>query len=249
MFEILAAFGVAAFGLVSLAVGARLLWLARRTRALPELAIGTGFVVGVLLGFVPETLLYSTDLVSESWVKPLTALAEISIRICAVAIMIFTWRVFVPHAFHAVAIVCGVVAVMIVSFCVAPHGLHHATSDAERVWVHWSFVARTVALLWGTFEATRYWMASRKRAAIGLVDPVVSNRFLLWGIAMGAASFLMGSMLIAPVFGLTASDIRWLLAESAFGSLAAGAIWLTFFPPKAYRSWLVSRAASHTAPA
>ncbi len=238
MLDVLSAIGVAAFGLVSLAVGARLLLLAARTHAIPELAIGTGFVVGVLLGFVPETLLYSTDLVPEPWVRPLTRLAEISIRVCAVAILVFTWRVFAPDALYARVVVAGLALVMIATHVMAPYGAHHAETVAERVWVQWSFVARTAALLWGTFEAMRYWAASRRRVAIGLTDPVISNRFLLWGVAMGAASFIMGSMLLAPVFGLAASDIRWLLVESAFGSLAAFAIWLTFFPPKAYLAWL-----------
>lgn len=238
MLDVLSAVGVVAFGVVSLVVGTRLLLLGARTRALPELAIGTGFVVGVLLGFVPETLLYSTDLVPAAWTLPLTRLAELSIRLCAFAILVFTWRVFVPDAMYGGLIVTTLAGVMLFSHVLAPHGIQLAESELERAWLRWSFAARTAALLWGTFEALRYWVASRKRAAIGLADPVVSNRFLLWGIAMGAASFLMGSVLLAPLLGLEASDIRWLLAESSFGSLAAGAIWLTFFPPRAYRAWL-----------
>lgn len=249
MLDVLSAIGVVAFGLVSLVTGLRLLVLARRTRALPELTIGIGFVVGVLLGFVPETLLYSTQVVPDAWTGPLTHVAELSIRVCALAILVFTWRVFVPYAVHGVVVVIALATVMAVSFWMAPGGLQHAETASERAWVQAWFVARTAALLWGTFEAGRYWLSSRRRAAIGLADPVVSNRFLLWGVAMGAASFLMGSMLLAPAFGLEASDIRWLLAESSFGSLAAGAIWLTFFPPRAYRAWLEARARAACAPA
>ncbi len=241
MLDVLSAIGVAAFGVVSLTVGARLLLLAARTHALPELAIGIGFVVGVLLGFVPETLLYSTDLVPAAWQLPLTRLAEVSIRVCAAAIVVFTWRVFAPDAPYARAVVAILLGCMIASHVMAPYGDLHAETEAARRWVKLNFVARTAALLWGTIEAMRYWAASRRRAAIGLADPVVSNRFLLWSVAMGAASFLMGSVLLAPVFGLEASDIRWLLAESGFGSLAAGAIWLTFFPPKFYLDWLGER--------
>jgi len=236
----LAAVGVVAFGGVSLVVGVRLLALAARTRELPELAIGTGFVVGVLLGFVPESLVYSSDLVAEAWVLPLVRMAEISIRVCAFAILVFTWRVFRPEARHAVVLVGGIGALLVVSHWAAPYGARFADDPGQVAWSKAAFAARTAPLLWGMAESLRYWRASRRRMALGLADPMLTNRFLLWGIAMGAAGFLMGSVLIAPLFGLSAAERIWLLLESGFGCVAAAAIWLTFFPPAAYRRWLTA---------
>ena len=40
-----------------------------------------------------------------------------------------------------------------------------------------------LAFAWGGFEALRYFFLLRRRQALGLADPVVTNRFLLWAIA------------------------------------------------------------------
>ncbi|MGH0036347.1 MAG: hypothetical protein ACQGVK_15075 [Myxococcota bacterium] len=236
--DILGMVGVVAFGLASVIVGVRLLVLGAHTRKVPELTIGIGFVVGVVFGFIPESLVYSTDLVAESWVLPTIRMAEFSIRVCAVAILVFTWRVFRPDARYAVAIVVLLGGAMLASFLIAPNGKHRSVGEVQLAWVTVSFYARTLALVWGTIESLRYWTLCRRRLALGLIDPSVSNRFLVWSVGLGASSFLMGSVLLAPLFGFAATDRSWLLLESALGGVAAGAIWLTFFQPAFYRRWV-----------
>lgn len=243
MVEFVSMLGVAAFGLVGLAVGVRLLAMWSRTRALPELAIGIGFFVGVLFGFIPETLVYSTDLLPAPWVKPTVVLAEISIRVCVLSLLVFTWRVFRPDALYARVLVTGLAGALVLSLVMAPFGVKFSPDDAQTTWAISSFWARTLVLVWGTVESLAYWRKARRRVALGLSEPLVANRFLLWGIAMGAAAFIMGSIMIAPLFGMDAAGRSWLLVESFFGSAAAAAIWLTFFPPRSYAAWIVSRTA------
>ena len=45
---------------------------------------------------------------------------------------------------------------------------------------------RIAAYAWAVAEATREYIAARRRCAIGLTDPIVANRMLLWSIGLGA---------------------------------------------------------------
>ena len=76
----------------------------------------------------------------------------------------------------------------------------------------------------------------RKRLALGLTDAVTTHRFLLWGIAAGAAGLGTAVGLAAvALHGLEATLYPWVLASSsAHGTLAAVAMGLAFFPPRAY---------------
>ena len=81
---------------------------------------------------------------------------------------------------------------------------------------------------------------------MGLGDPVVANRFLLWGIGAGAAG--LGSAigtLVQLVTGVVSTQVPWVLASSsAHGFVAAVAMWLAFMPPAAYTRWVGARASA-----
>ena len=100
---------------------------------------------------------------------------------------------------------------------------------------------------WGSFESLRYWTRMKRRARLGLADPVVTNRFFLWGLAAGAAG--AGSALgvgVSLVTGLSHMEIPWVIASSsAHGFVAAVAISLAFVPPPAYLRWVTGPEAEH----
>ena len=77
----------------------------------------------------------------------------------------------------------------------------------------------------------------RRRLALGLADPITTHRFALWGIAAGSAG-------TGTVVGLSAVALQGfemvmapsiLASSSAFGTVSALAMWIAFFPPRAYR--------------
>ena len=118
--------------------------------------------------------------------------------------------------------------------------------------VHWSLllVGTFVAgLFWTACESLTYYGKMRKRRMLGLVDPVVCNRFFLWGVGgLGAflgiatlsASLLLGWRLVThplPMFGLFAS-----------GFSLAVTWWLAFLPPLAYLEHLRARAGGSSCP-
>lgn len=242
MLEAIGAVGVVAYAVVSLGVGVRLLALWRRTRQLPELAIGAGFFVGVLFGYVPENLALSTELVAgpaRAWVL---GVAQVAIRIAALAILVFTWRVFRPREAWAAGLVALVGLVLVGSWIVFPSSEALAHTPSERAASLSFSLSRSLCLVWGAAESALYWRAGVRRLRLGIADALVTDRFRLWSVALLASALIMASTLIARLVGVDATAAGWLLGESVVGLVAAAATWLTFFPTPAHRRRVQARA-------
>jgi len=235
--------GFAAFFVVALAVGSRLLLLARRTRRLPELCIGAG-----VLGIGPVG--FGFYVIAEELAPPSPALhgALVGVGMLAIGLgvfckFVFNWRVYHPARRRVRALVAGAAATLALTWAYSA-----ATGFAGYNDVGWSYLARIAlqigALLWGSAEALRYWSRMRRRVRLGMGDPVVCNRFLLWGIGAGAAGVgsLVGT-LAQIATGVPANEVPWVLASSSLhGLVAAAAMWLAFLPPAAYTRLVERRA-------
>jgi hypothetical protein len=236
--------GFLTFFVVSLVVGVRLLLLWRRTRQLPELLIGIG-VLGI--GPVGFGVAVAGRLIDES--KPDLATAMVAIGALAVAIgagakFTFNWRVYHPES-RAVRLIPMVAAPVLLAVWLtelATGRFAHLDPTSPVTLIRTSL--QIACLLWGSGEALRYWTLMRRRVRLGLGDPVVANRFLLWGIGAGAAG--IGSFIgIAAqlVTGATAGEASWVMVSSSLhGLVAAVALWLAFVPPAFYRRYIESRA-------
>jgi hypothetical protein len=227
--------GFLAFFFVALAVGVRLLLLARRTRMLPELCIGVG-VLGIgPVGFGSQVGASELAHVAPGLASAMVAIGSLGVAAGVCCKLVFNWRVYHPKQPKLA---------WLVGFAV----LWHAAQFALQAWHGFPAVRRfdlvyyvgsaimIGALLWGSAEALRYWGMMRRRVRIGLADPVVTNRFLLWGIGAFAAGFgsLVGNAAQAAS-GLPSTEIPWVLASSsAHGFVAAVAMWLAFLPPAPY---------------
>lgn len=246
MIEILGAAGLLAFCVSSLAVGVRLLALGWRTREIPELAIGAGFVIGVVVGYVPETIVLSSDLVSEASEMMVLGVTQVAIRLAALSILIFTWRVFRAQESWAAGLAGLLAVALLASYLAFPATRIFAVTATDRIWYDVFAVARTACLAWGAVEALVYHGRARRRLRLGLADPMVTNRFLLWGIGLAATATLMGTTIWASALGVDPTLAGWILLESLLGLVGAVSFWLTFFPPAAYRRLVTARAASTT---
>jgi len=101
--------------------------------------------------------------------------------------------------------------------------------------------------LWTMIESYRFYGLMRRRRALGLADPLVTNRFFLWGSAS------LGTALAT----WTASIPYWLIqrpdaavagspviqvATATVGVVTVTVYALTFFAPAWYRSWVAGSA-------
>jgi hypothetical protein len=245
--EILGAAGLLAFLVASLAVGVRLLRLGWHTRQIPELTIGAGLVIGVAGAYVPETIALATDLMSEATEKPVLGVTQVATRLTALSILFFTWRVFRPQERWAAGLVGLLTLLLLVSYFGFPFSRIYVVTVSDRIWFDVYTVSRTACLAWGAVESLVYHRGARRRLLLGLADPVVTNRFLLWGTGLAATSALMGTHLWARALGVDPGSAGWVLLESMLGLVGAVAMSLAFFPPAAYRRLLTARAAAASA--
>jgi hypothetical protein len=246
--------------LLSLIVGLRLLRLGRRSPGGPEIWLALYFLLAAFLGMGLSNVVYM------SWADPSLALPRPVATLLHAAYLfgvtagmgclyVFTRRTFRPDAGWARLLVAGAVLVMGVGY------LSIGLSDGFRIrlipgiahWVTWA--ARTSVFAWLLVECFIYWTRLRRRLRLGLADPLVTNRFLLWGLWAGAM-LLMGQIdPLARVWyvaragtmeqwipELGASIVMVLVASSAgLGLLVMGTVYLTFFPSAGFRRWLESR--------
>jgi hypothetical protein len=241
--------GLGIFFVGSLASGLRLLALARRNRGLPELLIALG-----ILGIGPAGFAFSAFAMlamehGPAAARALMAAASLAIATGSVANYVFNWKVFRPGAGFARILPAIAAAVYAVSFAgnLATGGFQPPLRMGPFQQI--SSLTTTATLLWGAAESLAYWAKMRRRLRIGLADPEVTNRFLLWGLAIGSAG--VGSAISVGVMlasGRSFQDLPGLmLSNSLFGLAAAVGMWVAFLPPAAYRRWIAARASRFAA--
>jgi len=245
--QILALLGNALFVGVVATVSVRLVLLWRRTREWPELLIGSGLLVMAGVGF-PLLGLSGLDRPTVAEVSlPMAAAGAISLALSIVLIQSFNWRVFRPQSRLAAAFVAANgLATLFVGVGLV-RALAAAPPDTLPVDVHapYSLALRMVFQVWYVWiaiDSLLEWSRARRRLALGLSDPVVTNRFLLWG-SMGV--FLAFNGVVAMLFeaqGLSpvvhAVPALWL----ALNGVGAGLLMLlTFAPPAGYVAWIRQR--------
>lgn len=244
--QLLALLSTLSFMVVGGVVGVRLLLLARRSRQLPELTIGLGLVLIAPVGYPLMLAATVPDLFSLSTGRVLYALAMLVTAVGSSSIFVFTWRVFRPHAAWASALVfLAIVALFVQAVASSVLAFLVPTLEMMNQASLW-FVTRQLAIMlsygWTAVEALRYFGLLRRRMGLGLADPVVANRFLLWGVA-GVLSFTaagtMGAIVLAGGDPVHHAGAR--LAIGVGGFLVSVALYLAFMPPASYLRWIGAR--------
>jgi hypothetical protein len=240
-----AGIGFLAFLVASSVVGVRLLLLWRRTRELPELLIGLG-VLGIgPVGFGCITVGQLVTGAAPGVARVLIGLGLAAMSVGAGAKYVFNWRVYHP-ASHLLLGMVGVACTLLAGCIVWEYtatGFHSLAKPGPSYFLRLGL--QVGCLLWGSAEALSYWSRMRRRVRLGLADPVVSNRFLLWGLGAFAAGFgsLVG-VVVQLATGLSPVELPALIVSSSLHGLAAAiAMWLAFVPNAAYTRWIRHRAA------
>jgi hypothetical protein len=234
------AVGFGCFFFSSLAIGLRLLGLAYRNRELPELLIGLGILGIGPVGFVGTILALRLGSEHPSAATWLLTGAQFAVSSGALASYTFNWTVFRRGDRWAKGFVGLVAALLAILFVGRLATGRFAPPLRMDVWFHFHNVAVTGCLFWGSGESLRYYVLMRRRLRLGLADPLVTNRFLLWGLGIGSAG--VGSLITVVYILVTGHDMQelnWLtLSNSLFGLAAAVLMWIAFLPPTAYRRWI-----------
>jgi hypothetical protein len=96
-----------------------------------------------------------------------------------------------------------------------------------------------------SLESLYYYTLMRRRRALGLADPVVTNRFFVWGAGEGVASLVILALFVVVMSQpeIPVGDPLVSLFVTLAGLVNAFVWWLTFTPPTVYLRWVRSSAA------
>jgi hypothetical protein len=223
-------------------VGCRLLMLARRTRQVPERLLGLSLLLGGTLGGPLE----AAALAGKGEFDPAVAggllVAGKLFALAALALQCtFVWRVFRPSEPWAPWLVALILVFPIAAFGQLLAGGMASSGEIPFSWFWVEQIGRVGASCWLVVEGVRYHGMMRRRLALGLADPLVTNRFLLWTLA-GAASIVFMLTAVPPMFLAPHQHELLLLVDLVVFSVAGMAVsvlyLLAFLPPRAYRRLL-----------
>ena len=219
-------------------IGIRLVLLSRRNQARPELYVGLSVIFGGVLGASLEA--------GAIAVLRQTPGASIGASLVAGKLFglvgllmqgLFIRMVFRPDARWATGLVAAILLLPITALLGFLSSGTFSSGVISPGWFGVELVGRLAGSVWMVFEAVRYHGLMKKRLALGLADPVVTNRFALWAWA-GVCSIAMLLTSVPPAF-LGPSEkallIPDLLLFSVCGIASSLFYGLAFFPPVAYR--------------
>jgi hypothetical protein len=228
---------------VGTAVGVRIVLRSRLDRSLPELAVGAA-----LIAFAGVTQPFAVLRVALTGQIPISASIFLQLVVTAgsaftvVALYVFTWRVFRPEARWAALLFAGGSALGLWACAgMAAISFYDAavTPALMGQWIALSALSYAICFGWAALESLTYYVRLRRRLRLGLADPLLVNRFLLWGGAC-AFAFVIDGALMVMALGTTDfnRDPAPRLLVSASGLTNALAWFLGFTPPAWYVRWV-----------
>ena len=158
-------------GIFYIAVGARLLRLAQRTREPPERLLGLYFVatgVAYLIYFVPDIV--ESAAFAGAW----QFASRLAYLLAIVAILTFTRVTFRPDDRWAKGLV-GVLSLVICGglMSAAASGAWETSVESAGWWLE--FGGYSAALVWFAWEASCAWSGARKRMRLGLCTSLLRD--------------------------------------------------------------------------
>jgi len=231
-------------GISYIAVGIYLLQTAARERSRPTFVFGGALLCnGISFGFSETPFVLG----AEQFLDPLTFASRICSAVCSVSIAWFAWRAFRCHALWggvAVALDFLVIATGLCLSALEGDWQGYAPLSSRGFWFEWA--GSTAAFLWLGLESLREHRISRLRVPLGLIDPVISNRYFLIGL-YGSLASLTYFIYIPMYIVYELYDVWWGWLDLGLGVVeivSLAALWLSFSAPPFYRRFIGAAAAS-----
>jgi hypothetical protein len=229
--------GELAAGIFYLIIGARLAWLASRTREPPERLLA-GMFIATGLSYVVYEIPVIFNL--EPLWTPLNFAGRVVYLPAPVLMAAFTRLVFRREASWATWLVVGIAALLVAGVAGSALGGDWEGYSISNGWFWLEWAGYTVPFGWAGAEAFGQYRQARRRLPLGLCEPLVCNGFLLWSLfAILQVSICLA---ILPQYaGYEQQNMfsaAWDILIGALEFLSVAAIWLVFFPPAAYQRWV-----------
>lgn len=233
--QVLGAILGGSFVLSSLVVGVRLCRLATRTRRAAELYIGAGLLLLAVFGYPLMVMARKAQALPDPWRAAIAFLAALCLAVGGGLIVAFVRTVFRPRGAAATAALWayGVAAGVVVILQTFGPGWSGWALHEQGAWA----AARWLTLLpigWGGVESLHYGWRMRRRVALGIGDPVLADRFRLFGVSLCCGFAANAGTVACQVQGIEVVGTALGAVVVSPASLAAVALWLAFCPPEAY---------------
>jgi hypothetical protein len=126
------------------------------------------------------------------------------------------------------------------------------TGDPEGVepltnawwWSEW--IGESATAIWIGTEGLHHYGTSRRRVRLGLCEPIVGHRYLLWGIA-GVSWTLLNFVVVVQYVEFWVNRSRSATPDNLVGFceiIALAMVWLVYFTPAPYRRKINASAVS-----
>lgn len=237
----------AAFAVIALVVSARLIRLSFRSGQAPERLMGLGILGTAVLGYAFMMVGLIAGRSAADGGEPsapfvaITALGWIFHNVGVLCMLRFIIVVFRPddRVAKAVAVVMSIV-LWLGWLGYAWQGNMATGLPDGPYWIAFTVIGSYP--LWNAAESFRYHRLMRRRLALGLADPLVTDRFRLWALASLCAAASIWIVNLPSLLGVEPGSRRaeelmaiCMLFTSAFGIATVSIYWLTFLPPRWYR--------------
>jgi hypothetical protein len=242
--ETVAGISVAVLILTALFVAIKTFSLWHRTRAVPELLLGSYLMCATVLAY---PLLIASSRISPSQMWPLHVGGQVVMSIGFTCLLFFTLKVFRAEA--PLWATCFVGACLL-SFTVGGVAYFREMTGqdprpaAELLHIN---LANTLPIaatyFWTTIESLTYHRQLKLRHRVGLADAVIVNRVLLWGLMTLAAGAAVLISLVGMLSGAFLST-PLILVLSSLGIVHAACLFLAFHPPAWYSRSLLAEEAT-----
>jgi hypothetical protein len=229
-------------GLFYFIAGARLIRLSWQSQKSHEFLLGMSLFLWGLSYFCWQIPIATAN---QPLTQPLFFASRILTHVGTIFFAIFVWIAFRNRARWATylvfAIAIGLFAGVAGSIAVGDwEGIR--PSSNPWWWVDWA--AGLVAMSWVGVEGFIEYPKARQRVRLGLCDPLVCNRYLIWGIT-GVVWAAYSWILLYQTIEFEIDGVWSIAVDHANGVVEAtgvALVWLIFFPPRFYRRWIAGAA-------
>ena len=236
------------FVLGSAVVGIRLVLLSRRTREQPELFLGCAILGAAVLGY---GVLIAGMIVRGGNTDP-EAVSTLAMVLSAVGktlhdlgvtfFFLFILRVFRQGETWAYALTALAMVLLWggMGWGMATGSLRIEAVGSVAWWCEYAVI--WTYPLWLGAESLRYWRMMKRRVALGFGEPMVTNRFALWGVGSVFSALAIWTASI-PFLLLDRPELSASLmpvihvATAVAGVASVSCSYLAFLPP----AWFVRR--------